>query len=73
MASGLVVVDLSNICCDRRLDDTADLARWSRYEHLLSSLEDHLGVKLSVLAVADANLEHKLPRDDRREFRNAVA
>jgi hypothetical protein len=37
-----VVIDLSNICCDRRLDDTGLLASWVRFEVLLDGLAGHL-------------------------------
>lgn len=67
-----VVIDLSNICCDRRLDDGDQLARWERYEALLRSLADHLGYVAEVLAVADANLERKLDAAGKRAFREAV-
>jgi hypothetical protein len=68
-----VVIDLSNICCDRRLGDADDLARWERYTALLDSLSEHLGYPPATLAVADANLERKLDRADKVSFREAMS
>jgi hypothetical protein len=67
-----VVIDLSNICCDRRLDDAGSLASWVRFELLLEALAGHLGAEPVWTAVADDSLERKLPRDDRRQLRDAL-
>src|SRR6056297_2848226 len=67
-----LIVDLSNICCDRRLDDGAALAAWSRFERLLAELADHLSGPPEWTAVADASLELKLTRDNRRRLRDAA-
>jgi len=67
-----LIVDLSNICCDRRLDEGAALAAWSRFELLLAELADHLGGAPEWTAVADASLERKLTREDRRRVREAA-
>ena len=67
-----LIVDLSNICCDRRLDDGAALAAWSRFERLLAELADHLGTAPEWTAAADASLERKLAREDRRRLRDAA-
>jgi hypothetical protein len=67
-----VVIDLSNICCDRRLDDTGSLSSWVRFELLLDALAAHLRTEPAWTAVADNSLERKLPRDDRRQLRDAL-
>ncbi len=67
-----LIVDLSNICCDRRLDDGAVLAAWSRFERLLAELADHLSGPPQWTAVADASLERKLTREDRRRLSDAA-
>ena len=64
--------DLSNICCDRRLDDAGSLASWTRFELLLDELNVHLGAEPAWMAVADGSLERKLPRDERRLLRDAI-
>ncbi len=67
-----VAIDLSNICCDRRLDSDEALARWARFELLVDSLAEHLGGTPAWTAVADDSLERKLSRDDRRQLRDAI-
>ena len=67
-----VVIDLSNICCDRRLDNDEVLASWARFELLVDALADHLGGTPALTAVADDSLERKLSRDDRRRLRDAI-
>ena len=67
-----LIVDLSNICCDRRLDDGAVLAAWSRFERLLAELADHLSCPPEWTAVAVASLERKLTRQDRRRLSDAA-
>ena len=66
------MIDLSNICCDRRLDDAELLASWARFEQLLDALAAHLDAEPVWMAVADDSLERKLPRDDRRQLRDAI-
>jgi pSer/pThr/pTyr-binding forkhead associated (FHA) protein len=68
-----VVVDGSNVCCDRRFDDTGDLARWDRLVAVVEAYREHVDPDAVVLVIADANLERKLSRDDRRLMRSATS
>ena len=56
----------------RRLDDGTALAAWSRFERLPTELGDHLGRDPAWTAVADASLERKLSREDRRRLRDTA-
>jgi len=69
-----LVVDLSNICRNTKLDSTGDIARWDRVIRVMEKWNIwSSGLERPVtLFVADSNLRYKFARDDLQLFKDAL-
>jgi len=69
-----LVVDLSNICRNSKLDSTGDVARWDRVVRVMKTWNTWSpGLERPVtLFVADSNLRFKFSKNDLQLFKDAI-